>query len=319
MTEINMKKRLLGKVAVVTGAGRGMGRAHALLLAQQGAKVVVNDLGCDVYGKGADASIAQKVVDEIKREGGEAIANSDTVATWEGAGRIINTALDAFGHLDILINNAGILRFGAIHKLDEADLDALINTHLKGHFATIRYAAPIFRQQRSGVIINTSSEAGLGGTHQACYSAAKEGIVGLTRTIARELGRFNVRCNAIRPFAKTRMSSLPEIFKALKSTEKELGIPALGNRPVPILSGDISKPEQVAVMVVWLCTDAAAHINGRIFQVGNGEIGLYSEPDVIRSVFELKAWDLDMLDSSQTSTYLTGDLSNMFLPPQASK
>jgi 3-oxoacyl-[acyl-carrier protein] reductase len=319
MAETNTKKRLLGKVAVVTGAGRGMGRADAMLLARQGAKVVVNDLGCDVYGNGADPSIAQSVVDEIKAEGGEAVANSDTVATMEGAGRIINTAIEAFGRLDILINNAGILRGGAIYKMEEDDWDAMINTHLKGCFATIRHAALIFRQQRSGVIVNTSSQSGLGGSIQANYSAAKEGIVGLTRTVARELGRYNVRCNAIRPFAQTRMTTLPAVLEAMKFSEKELGIPALGNRKAPKLAGDISKPDQVAVMVVWLCTDAASHINGRTFQVGNGEIGLYSEPDIIRAVFERKGWDLDTLDSAPTRPYLTGDLSNMFLSPPASK
>ena len=319
MVETDSKKRLLGKVAVVTGAGRGMGRAHAMLLARQGAKVVVNDLGCDVYGRGADKSIAQSVVDEIKGEGGEAVPNSDTVATMEGAARIINTAIEAFGRLDILINNAGIIRGSSIYKMDEDDWDVMINTHLKGHFATIRHAAPIFRQQRSGVIVNTSSQSGLGGSLQANYSAAKEGIVGLTRTIARELGRYNVRCNAIRPFAETRMTTIPVVLEAMKFSEQVLGIPALGNRRAPRLAGDISKPEQVAVLVVWLCTDAAAKINGRTFQVGNGEIGLYSEPDIIRAVFGPKGWDLDTLDSPPTRPYLIGDLSNLFLPPQVSK
>ncbi len=319
MVEKDSKKRLSGKVAVVTGGGRGIGLAEAMLLAHQGAKVVVNDLGCNEYGRGVDPTVAQAVVDEINREGGEAVANNDTVATWEGAARIINTAIEAFGKLDILINNAGIIRGSKAATLREIDWDLVVDTHLKGHFMTIRNAAPIFEQQRSGVIVNTSSEAGLGGTNQANYSAAKEGIVGLTRMIARELGRYNVRCNAIRPIAATRLMAIPSVLEAMRVTEQELGIPSLGNRKAPKLAGEISKPEQVAVLVVWLCTDAAAGINGRTFQVGNGEIGLYSEPEVVRSAFDTKGWDLDMLDSSPASPYLVGDLKNIFLPPQTSK
>ena len=183
----------------------------------------------------------------------------------------------------------------------------------------IRHAAPIFREQRGGMIINTSSEAGLGNLGQANYSAAKEGIVGLTRTVARDLGRFNVRCNAIRPFAETRLNLIPEALHAMRDSEKELGIPALGNRKAPKLLGEISSPEQVAVVVVWLCTDAAAQVNGRTFQVGNGEIGLYSEPEIIRSIFESKKWDLDGLESSTISSFLIGDLTNRFLPNKSSK
>ena len=319
MAETDSKKRLMGKVAVITGAGRGLGCAEAMLLARQGAKVVVNDIGCDPYGRGVDESVARSVVEEINGEGYEAVANFDTVATMEGAGRIIATAMEAFDRLDILINNAGILRPGMIYKLAEEDWDAIINVHLKGHFNTIRHAAPIFRQQRSGVIVNTSSEAGLGNLGQANYSAAKEGIVGLTRTVARDLGRFNVRCNAIRPFAETRLNLIPEALEAMRNSEKELGIPALGNRKAPRLLGEISSPEQVAVLVVWLCTDAAAQVNGRTFQVGNGEIGLYSEPEIIRSVFESTRWDLDGLDDSTVRNYLIGDLTNRFISNKSEK
>src|SRR5208282_1747194 len=166
------KQRLLGKVAIVTGAGRGIGRAEALLLAREGAKVVVNDTGGSAQGEGVDESVAAQVVKDIRAAGGEAVANHDSVALMEGGGRIVKTALDAFGRLDILINNAGNARPRVIYNLTEEDWDSVIAVHLKGHFTTIRYAAPIFREQRSGVIVNTGSESGLGHLGQSNYSAA---------------------------------------------------------------------------------------------------------------------------------------------------
>ena len=199
------KQRLKGKVAIVTGAGRGIGRAEAMLLATEGAKVVVNDLGTDMLGKGADQSIAGQVAAEIRAAGGEAVANTDSVTTMEGGERIIKTAIDTFGKLDIVINNAGAVRPKIIFHMTEDDWDSMMSVHLKGHFTTIRFASPIFREQKSGVIVNTASESGLGHFGQASYSAAKEGIVGLTRTVARDLGRYGVRCNAIRPRAATRL------------------------------------------------------------------------------------------------------------------
>ena len=188
-----MAKRFAGKVAVVTGAGRGIGRCEALLLAQQGAKVVVNDLGGAPTGEGADKSVAQMVADEIKAAGGEAVANTDSVTTMEGGKAIIDSAIKNFGRLDILINNAGNLRPKPIWEMTEQDWDLVINVHLKGTFTCTRHAAPIFREQRSGVIVNTASESGLGHYGMANYSAAKEGIVGFTRTVARDLGQFNVQ------------------------------------------------------------------------------------------------------------------------------
>jgi len=318
MAETVSKKRLVGKVAVVTGAGNGIGREDALLLAREGAKVVVNDLGCDIFGRGADKSVAQKVVDEITKEGGVAVANGDTVATMEGAKRIISTAIDTFGRLDILINNAGIVRPGVILDISEDDWDAVINVHLKGHFATIKQAAPIFRKQNSGVIVNTSSQSGLGNYGMANYSAAKEAIVALTRTVARELGQYNVRCNAIRPMAKTRMTTDPAVLEVMRISEQVLRLPALGNRWTPKLVAGISEPSQVAVLAVWLCTDAAAKLNGCTFQVGGGEIGIYSEPDVVRSSYSSRGWNLDDLDESATRSYLIGGLTNRFLPIKAS-
>jgi NAD(P)-dependent dehydrogenase (short-subunit alcohol dehydrogenase family) len=231
----------------------------------------------------------------------------------EGAKRIIATALDAFGRLDILINNAGILRPGLIMDTPEDDWDSVINTHLKGHFATIRYTAPVFRDQGSGVIVNTSSQAGFGNFGMANYAAAKEGIVALTRTVARELGQYNVRCNAIRPIAKTRMTVHPKVLENMRLSEQVLKVKALG-RSTPTLKGGGSTPAQVAIFAVWLCTDAAASVNGRIFQVGGGEIGLYAEPQILRNTYKMPAWDLDGLDDSSVRNYLIGDLKNKFAP-----
>lgn len=169
------------------------------------------------------------------------------------------------------------------------------------------------------MIVNTSSQSGLGNYGMANYSAAKEAIVALTRTVARELGQYNVRCNAIRPVAKTRMPTTPEVLETMRVSEQVLRIPSLGNRWTPKLTGDTSTPAQVAFLAVWLCTDAAAKVNGRTFQVGGGDIWLYSEPDVLRTTYSAKGWNLEALDTSATRNYLIGDLSNRFLPGKASK
>jgi len=304
------KQRLLGKVAIVTGAGRGIGRAEAMLLAREGAKVVVNDTGGSTQGEGLDQSVASQVVNEIRAAGGEAVANHDSVALMEGGARIVKTALDAFGRLDILINNAGNARPRVIYNLSEEDWDAVIAVHLKGTFTTIRHAAPIFREQRSGVIVNTGSESGLGHLGQSNYSAAKEGIVGMTRTIARDLGRFNVRCNAIRPRSASRLAT-EETMQAMLKTQEMLGGPVLGRAMIDRSFMD-NKPEQVAAVAVWLCTDAAANVNGRDFLVGGDEVGLFSEPEVVRLLCREGGWDLDSLDNMGPKNLLAG-LRNEFL------
>jgi 3-oxoacyl-[acyl-carrier protein] reductase len=311
MTEIALKQRLAGKVAIVTGAGRGIGRAEALLLAHEGAKVVVNDLGGGPTGGGADLSIAEQVVKEIRALGHDAVANHDNVATMEGGERIIKTALESFGRLDILVNNAGIVRPRIIYNMSESDWDDVIDVHLKGHFSTVRFAAPIFREQKSGVIVDTASESGLGHLGQSSYSAAKEGIVGFTRTIARDLGRFNVRCNAIRPRAATRLFN-EEALQAMQRTRSMLGnigVPGAASNPLD------DKPEHVAPLVVWLCTDAASNVNGRTFVVGGDMIGLYPEPAPERVIVREGGWDLDALDRVAT-TQLTSGLRNEFGLPK---
>src|SRR5215469_7421312 len=302
------KKRLAGKAAIVTGAGNGIGRAEALELARQGAKVVVNDLGGDTKGEGADVGVAQQVVQEIQAFGGTAVANGDSVSDFAGAARIVETALKAFGRLDILVNNAGNARPRVIYNLSEEDWDAVIAVHLKGCFNMVRHAAPIFREQRSGVIINTGSESGLGHFGQANYSAAKEGIIGFTRTVARDLGRFGVRCNAIRPRAlDTRLAGGEGggVEAGIKLAQS-FGRHVLGNRgmktPLP------AKAEEVAALVAWLCTDSMAAVNGRTFQIGGGEVGLWSEPELIKASFREEGWDIDALDNEVLRNYLVGDI-----------
>jgi 3-oxoacyl-[acyl-carrier protein] reductase len=310
MSEHNRSKRLVGKVAIVTGGGRGIGRSEALLLAAEGAKVIINDVFIENRGGADEAQIAARVANEIRAAGGEAVANGDSVASMQGAERIVNSALREFGRLDILINNAGNVRPANIYEMNEYDWDRVVQTHLKGAFAMIRFAAPIFCRQSSGVIINTGSESGLGHATMTNYSAAKEGIIGLTRSVARELGRFGVRCNAIRPRALTQsVQNLGQTaFRQSQSLERALGRFSLGNRGHIQTTGG---PEHVAPLVVWLCTDAAKNVNGRTFYVCGDEIGLFSEPELICSLSRAGGWDLDSLDDYACER-LIGELTNDF-------
>jgi len=312
-----MGERLKGKVAVITGAGRGIGRAHALAFAAEGAKVVVNDLGGTADGTGADKAPADEVVAEIKKMGGEAVANYDTVVTMEGGERIIKAAIDKFGRLDILVNNAGVLRDRMVFNMTEEEWDTVINVHLKGHFACTKHACIIFRQQRSGRIINTSSVAGLGNMGQANYSAAKEGIVGFTRTVARDMGRYGVTCNAIRPGAATRMTMTPELQAAWEK-RAAAGLGGAGpsaEADVPALAS--FAPEDISPIVVFLCTDEAANINGYTFDVHGGEIGLYSEPIQVRSILKEGIWTVDELCEIVPTTLAAGLVNPS--PPQQPK
>ncbi|HZQ36733.1 MAG TPA: SDR family NAD(P)-dependent oxidoreductase [Dehalococcoidia bacterium] len=302
-----MGNRLAGKVAIVTGGGRGIGRGEALLLAQEGAAVVVNDLGGAPDGSGASSSPADEMVEEIRKAGGKAVANYDSVATMEGGERIVKTALDSFGRLDILVNNAGILRDRMVFNMSEEEWDLVIAVHLKGHFSTIKPAGVIFRQQRSGRIVNTGSSSGLGNMGQANYAAAKEGIVGLTRTVARDLGRYGVTCNAIRPGAATRLTLSPEMEEAARRAAAA-GI-RRGGGGMPAMP-----PEAVAPLVVYLCTDAAQNVNGRDFAVMGRQIGLYTIPSVEKAIFAPgEIWTLDELDEIFPRTIGAG-LRNEFGP-----
>jgi 3-oxoacyl-[acyl-carrier protein] reductase len=301
------RKRLVGKVAIVSGSGRGIGRCEAMLLAQQGAKVVVNDIGKDPDG----SRRANKVADEIRAAGGEAAASTDSISTLEGARRTVEMAVKTFGGLDILVNNAGLRAPTAIDELTEEQWNLVLDSHLKGTFALIKFAVPHFKSQRSGVIINTGSESGLGHPFNSAYGAAKEGIAGLTRSLARELGRFGIRCNMIRPRAATPGGpEFMEMYQKWMPMAQELGRYWLGER-AHVRTGEM-KPERVAELVVWLCTDAAVNVNGRGFYVAGEEVGLWSEPELVRCLTQPDGWDLDSLDEFGPNS-LIFDLSNKFL------
>lgn len=296
-----MGDRLKGKVALVTGAGRGLGRCHSLALAAEGAKVVINDLGGAMDGTGSDQTPADEVVAEIKKMGSDAVANYDSVVSFEGAEKMVKCALDNFGRLDILINNAGVLRDRMVFNMTEEEWDTVLKVHLYGHFNCAKHASVVFRQQRNGRIVNTSSAAGLGNMGQANYSAAKEGIVGLTRTLARDLGRYGVTCNAIRPMAGTRMTLTPELKAAWG---KSMGIS--GTDLDNFMTTIFTPAECVSPFVVFLCTDEAANINGRTFCVMGGEIHLYSEPDYTRSIYKKGLWTVDELCELVPGSLATG-------------
>jgi len=311
-----MGDRLKGKVAIVTGAGRGIGRAEALLLAAEGAAVVVNDVGGSAAGEGASTSPADEVVAEIKAKGGQAVANYDSVTEMAAGERMVKQALDTFGRLDIVVCNAGILRDRMIFNMTEADWDAVIAVHLKGHFTVTKAASVVFRQQRSGRIVMTSSESGLGNMGQANYSAAKEGIVGLCRTVARDMGRYGVTCNAIRPRAATRMT-LSDEMKAAAEKARAAGL----RGPADDVVSQLEKllPEYVAPLVAYLCTDEAANINGRTFLVGGPLIALFSEPEPIRQIWNPRGyWTLDELMTVMPQTVAQG-LKNQWPPKEPSQ
>ncbi|WP_324784351.1 SDR family oxidoreductase [Streptomyces sp. H51] len=253
-----------GRVAVVTGAGRGLGRAHALALAAEGARVVVNDLGVGLDGTGGASGPAQEVVDEIRAGGGEAVAHAGDIATSDGAASLIAAAVDTFGRLDTLVNNAGFLRDRMLVNLDEDDWDAVMRVHLKGHFLTLKHAAAHWRAEAkagrtpAARVVNTSSGAGLlGSVGQGNYSAAKAGIVGLTLVAAAEMGRYGVQVNAIAPAARTRMTE--QTFADAMAAPEPGGFDAMA-------------PENVSPLVVWLGSADSAGVTGRVFEAEGGRI-----------------------------------------------
>jgi len=313
-----MGNRLKGKVAVVTGAGGGIGRGEALLLAEEGAKVVVNDLGTNRDGTGIATSPADQVVAEIKNRGGEAVANYDNVATTEGGEKIIKTAVDNFGKIDILVNNAGILRDKMIFNMAPEEWDSVIKVHLYGTFNCTRPAAVLMRQQRSGRIINTSSTSGLiGNAGQSNYGAAKAGIAGFTWVCARDLGRYGITVNCIVPAATTRMTASPEMDAARAARTTRAGIPASGTRPQPPSGGGGQDPDDVAPMVVYLASDAAANINGYCFGAAGGQFSLYANPAPMKSIHKMGRWTLDELDRIIPRTLAAGLVNPAPPAPQA--
>ncbi|MDQ1475850.1 MAG: hypothetical protein QOE62_1079 [Actinomycetota bacterium] len=271
-----------GRVVIVTGAGRGIGREHALAFAREGARIVVNDLGVARDGRGASNGPAQEVVDEISALGGEAVANTDDIADWEGSQRLVQTALETFGNLDVLVNNAGFVRDRMLFTTSEEEWDAVIRVHLKGHFAVTRHAAEYWRaQSKTGApvdarIVNTSSGAGLmGSVGQGAYSAAKGGIAALTLVESAEMERYGVTANAIAPAARTRMTE--EVF---------------GDRmQVPDSGFDVNDPANISPLVVWLGSAESRAVTGRVFEVEGGHISVADGWQHGPSVDKNTRWD----------------------------
>ncbi|HEY7439049.1 MAG TPA: SDR family oxidoreductase [Acidimicrobiia bacterium] len=296
-----------GKVAIVTGAGRGIGRGEAVLLAAEGARVVVNDLGVAREGDGADRTPAQEVVDEITAAGGSAVANYDDVSSWDGAQHLVASAVDTFGGLDVLVNNAGILRDAMSFNMTEEQWDAVIKVHLKGHFAPAHFACAYWREQAKtsgtddvgGRIVNTASESGLFGmVGQANYSAAKAGIASMTLVLAREMKKYGVTVNAIAPRARTRMTATvggADDFMAAKEGEF-----------------DAWSPDNIAPVVGFLASDAAADVSGQVFVIWGSHVYLMSGWSL--------ANDFDAQDKRWTVDELIARKGDLFAPaPRGSK
>jgi NAD(P)-dependent dehydrogenase (short-subunit alcohol dehydrogenase family) len=273
-------KMMEGKVAVVTGAGRGIGAAIATLMAQHGAKVVVNDIGVSLAGEGGDQAPADEVVGAIKKAGGEAVSNFDSVSEFTSAAKIVQCAVDTFGRIDCVVNNAGILRDVIFHKMTEDDWDSVLKVMLKGAFNMCRHAADHFRKQESGCFVHMTSTSGLiGAMGQANYGAAKLGMVGLSKNIAVDMQRFNVRSNCIAPTAWTRMTASipPKDPAAKKRIEQRMQVSAAHNAP----------------LAVFLASDAARDVTGQVFAVRKNEIFLMSQSRPLRGIHRAEGWTPD--------------------------
>jgi NAD(P)-dependent dehydrogenase (short-subunit alcohol dehydrogenase family) len=292
---------LAGKSAIVTGAGRGIGRGIALLLAREGARVVVCDIGASLGGDGRDSGPAQETVDAISKAGGAAIASTLSIVEPKNAEAIVRSAIDAFGRVDILVNNAGILRDVIFHKMSWTDWSDVIAVHLNGSFNMSRAVAPHFREQNSGAFVHMTSTSGLVGNFgQANYMAAKLGIMGLSRGIALDMARFNVRSNCIAPFAFTRMiESIPA-----QSEHDKRRIEAFQRMT----------PEKIAPLAVYLCSDAAAGITGQIFSVRNNEVYLFNQPRPIKTIHRAEGWTPELLAGE-----LKGAFGTAFTPLERSE
>lgn len=290
---MSTQKMMAGKVAVVTGGGRGIGRAIALGLAAEGASVVVVDIGASLAGSGQDAGPAQEVVAEIEAMGGAALASTLSIVEPANGERIVAAAVERFGRLDAVVNNAGILRDTMFHKMSHEDWNDVIQVHLMGSFLLSRAAATQFRAQNSGAYVHMTSTSGLiGNFGQANYMAAKMGMVGLSRSIALDMQRYNVRSNCIAPFAWSRMtSSLPT------ETEEQ-------RRRVERFQQ--MTPEKIAPLAVWLASDKAADVSGQIFGVRNNELYLFSQPRPVRSVQMSEGWTPELVDTVAKGAFAAG-------------
>ncbi|MGB9655860.1 MAG: SDR family oxidoreductase [Pseudolabrys sp.] len=290
-----------GKTAIVTGAGRGIGRGIAMLLGREGARVVVCDVGASLQGEGNDAGPAQQTVEAIRKAGGEAVASTLSITEPKNAEAIVKQALDAFGRVDILVNNAGILRDVIFHKMSWSDWSDVISVHLNGSFNVSRAVAPLFREQGSGAFVHMTSTSGLVGNFgQANYMAAKLGIMGLSRGIALDMARFNVRSNCIAPFAFTRMI---ESISAQSEQDKKR-----------IEAFQRMTPEKIAPLAVYLSSDAASDITGQIFSVRNNEIYLFNQPRPIKTIHRAGGWTPEQL-----VTELKSALAPSFTPLERSE
>jgi NAD(P)-dependent dehydrogenase (short-subunit alcohol dehydrogenase family) len=290
-----------GKTAIVTGAGRGIGRGIAMLLASEGARVVVCDIGASLQGEGADAGPAQQTVELIKKAGGEAVASTLSITEPKNAELIVKSAHDAFGRVDMLVNNAGILRDVIFHKMSWSDWSDVIAVHLNGSFNMSRAVAPLFREQGSGAYVHMTSTSGLVGNFgQANYMAAKLGIMGLSRGIALDMARFNVRSNCIAPFAFTRMiESIPA-----QSEQDRRRIEAFQRMT----------PEKIAPLAVYLGSDASAGVSGQIFSVRNNEIYLFNQPRPVKTIHRAAGWTPETL-----ATEIKTAFSPLFTPLERSE
>jgi NAD(P)-dependent dehydrogenase (short-subunit alcohol dehydrogenase family) len=282
---------LEGRVAIITGAGRGIGREHALLFASEGASVVVNDLGGAMDGTGDDRTPAEQVVDEIKAMGGQAVANADNVADWDASKRMVDAAVEAFGDLHVLVNNAGILRDRVIINMSEAEWDAVIAVHLKGHFAPLHHAAAYWREQTKAgktvkaSVINTSSTSGLfSNPGQANYGAAKSGIATLSEIAAKELSRYGVRVNAIAPAARTRL------------TESTPGLGDIVAAPTDPGTFDIWDPANISPLVAWLATEGCP-ATGKVFFVQGGKVAVFQPWTMAEEIDKADRWTVAELDA----------------------
>ncbi|MBI4202685.1 MAG: SDR family oxidoreductase [Chloroflexi bacterium] len=299
-----MGNRFEDKVAIVSGGGRGIGRAVALLLAAEGASVVVNDVGCEVDGTGTSHVPADETAAEITRRGGRAVASYLDASAMAGGEAIVQRAVDAFGRLDVLVNSMGVRRDRLIWQMTPQDFDVVLKNTLKSAFTTCRFACILFRQQRSGRIVNITSDAGLGGIGMANFAAASEGVIGMTRTIARDMGRYGVTANAVSPMAATRLfPGVVDMYRqggavgADPDRRAGLGLPMPRDaREAWQGSGSPDDPENVAPLVAYLCTEEAPNANGYVFGVRGGDVYLYTNPAVERAVYERGLFSLDALD-----------------------
>jgi NAD(P)-dependent dehydrogenase (short-subunit alcohol dehydrogenase family) len=283
-----MTNILKNKVAIITGSGRGVGKGIAKLMAHEGAKVIIVDPGTELDGSGGTQSIAESVVKEILQTGGEAVASFEDITTMAGGESVVQQAIDTFGKLDIVVTCAGVLRDRMIFNMTEEEWDSVIAVHLKGTFTIVKHAAILFRQQRSGRIITFSSTSGLiGNTGQANYGAAKDGVAGFTRVVARDLGRYGVTCNSIAPSANTRMiAAIPESANQAKAGA---GIASPGGGD---LRGDA---DDIAPFTTWLASDQAHNVNGHVFYVTAGLVSQLNDPEPIRTIRKEGRWTLDEL------------------------